>query len=204
MEYIAHLSKDKKFKKLIDIKKPYKLKKRKNIHNYLCASIMSQQLSTKVADVIHQRFLNLFDSANPTPEQILAMPFDTLRAIGLSNAKTNYVRNVAQFAIEKGIDHKHLNKLSNEEVIEYLTQIKGVGRWTTEMLLMFALGREDVFAIDDLGVQNAMIKLYKLDKSDKKKLREDLLRISQKWSPYRTYACIHLWRWKDNSPEKKK
>jgi DNA-3-methyladenine glycosylase II len=203
MEYISHLSKDKKFKKLIDVNKPYKLKKRKNIHNYLCASIMSQQLSTKVADVIHKRFLNLFDTVNPTAEQILATPFDTLRAIGLSNAKTNYVHNVARFAIERGIDHKHLNKLSNEEVIEYLTQIKGVGRWTTEMLLMFALGREDVFAIDDLGIQNAMIKLYNLERTDKKKLRENLLRISTKWSPYRTYACIHLWRWKDNSPGKK-
>ena len=202
MEYIAHLSKDKKFKKLIGQQKPYKLKKRKHIHIHLCGSIMSQQLSTKVADVIHKRFLNLYNTATPTPEQILATPFEILRGIGLSNAKTNYVHNVARFAIEKGIDHKHLNKLSNEEVIEYLTQIKGVGRWTTEMLLMFTLGREDVFAIDDLGIQNAMIKLYKLDKSDKKKLKEDMLRISKKWSPYRTYACIHLWHWKDNSPEK--
>jgi len=67
---------------------------------------------------------------------------------------------------------------------------------------MFALGREDVFAIDDLGIQNAMIKLYKLDNSDKKKFREDLLRISAKWSPFRTYACLHLWNWKDNSPAK--
>jgi len=202
MEYIAHLSKDKKFKKLIGQQKPYKLKKRKHIHIHLCGSIMSQQLSTKVADVIHKRFLNLYNTATPTPEQILATPFEILRGIGLSNAKTNYVHNVARFAIEKGIDHTHLNKLSNEEVIEYLTQIKGVGRWTTEMLLMFTLGREDVFAIDDLGIQNAMIKLYKLDKSDKKKLKEDMLRISKKWSPYRTYACIHLWHWKDNSPEK--
>ena len=202
MEYIAHLSKDKKFKKLIGQQKPHKLKKRKHIHIHLCGSIMSQQLSTKVAEVIHKRFLNLYDTATPTPAQILATPFEILRGIGLSNAKTNYVHNVARFAIEKGIDHKHLNKLSNEEVIEYLTQIKGVGRWTTEMLLMFTLGREDVFAIDDLGIQNAMIKLYKLDKSDKKKLKEDMLRISRKWSPYRTYACIHLWHWKDNSPEK--
>jgi DNA-3-methyladenine glycosylase II len=92
--------------------------------------------------------------------------------------------------------------MNNEEVIAYLTRIKGVGRWTAEMLLMFTLGREDVFALDDLGVRNAMIKLYKLDDSDKTKLKEDLLRISAKWSPYRTYACLHLWHWKDNSPEK--
>jgi DNA-3-methyladenine glycosylase II len=202
MEYIEHLSKDKKFKKLIDERNPFKLKKRKNIHIHLCGSIMSQQLSTKVADVIHKRFLNLFDNVEPTPEMILSIPFETLRAIGMSNAKTNYVQNVARFAIEHGIDHKKLNKMSNDEVIEYLTRIKGVGRWTTEMLLMFTLGREDVFAVDDLGIQNAMIKLYKLDNSDKKKFKEQLLRISQKWSPYRTYACLHLWHWKDNSPAK--
>jgi len=125
-----------------------------------------------------------------------------LRNIGLSNAKVSYVKNVAQFELEPGMDHKKLNKMDNEEVIVYLTAIKGVGRWTVEMLLMFALGREDVFAIDDLGIQNAMIGLYKLDRGDKKKFREDLLRISQKWSPYRTYACVHLWRWKDNAPVK--
>jgi DNA-3-methyladenine glycosylase II len=203
MEYLAHLSKDKKFKRLIEGKQPVQLKKRKIIHTYLCASIMSQQLSTKVADVIHHRFLNLFDKKEPTPEDILAIPMDTLRAIGLSNAKTDYVYNVARFAIEKGLDHKRLNAMSNDEVMEYVTQIKGVGRWTTEMLLMFALGREDVFAADDLGIQKAMIKLYRLEKSDKKKFREDLLRISQKWSPYRTYACIHLWKWNDNVPAKR-
>jgi DNA-3-methyladenine glycosylase II len=85
-------------------------------------------------------------------------------------------------------------------VINYLTEIKGVGRWTTEMLLMFTLGREDVFAVDDLGIQNAMIKLYKLDNRNKKELREKLLKLSEKWSPYRTYACLHLWHWKDNKP----
>ena len=104
---------------------------------------------------------------------------------------------MAAFHLEHGIDARKLGKMSNEEVIEYLTQIKGVGRWTVEMLLMFALGREDVFAVDDLGIQQAMIKLYKLDSSDKKKLKADLIRISEKWSPYRTYACRLLWDWKD-------
>lgn len=200
MEYKAHLGKDKKLKKLIDPADPYKLVKRKNICNYLCASIMSQQLSTKVAKVIHQRFLDIFSGKEPLPQQILDTPFDVLRGIGLSNAKVSYVKNVAQFEIERGMDYKRLNKMDNEEVITYLTEIKGVGRWTVEMLLMFALGREDVFAIDDLGIQNAMIKLYKLDRADKKKFKEDMLRISAKWSPYRTFACWHLWHWKDNVP----
>ncbi|MBS1607413.1 MAG: DNA-3-methyladenine glycosylase 2 family protein [Bacteroidetes bacterium] len=202
MYYISHLSKDRKLKKLLEAAKPHKLIKRKNICTYLCASIMSQQLSTKVADVIYQRFLNLYGGKEPTPQQIIETSSETLRSIGLSNAKASYIKNVAQFELEQGMDHKKLNKMRNEEVIEYLTAIKGVGRWTVEMLLMFALGREDVFAIDDLGVQNAMIGLYKLDRTDKKKFREDLLKISEKWSPYRTYACVHLWRWKDNAPVK--
>lgn len=201
MHYKAHLSKDRKLKKLVEEGEPHTLKKRKNICNYLCASIMSQQLSTKVAKVIHTRFIGLYNHKEPTPQQIIDTPHEKLRSIGLSNAKANYVKNVAQFELDHGMDHKKLNKMDNEEIIEYLTQIKGVGRWTVEMLLMFALGREDIFAIDDWGVQNAMIHLYRLDREDKKKFREDLLRISKKWSPYRTYACIHLWRWKDNPPE---
>ena len=200
--YTAHLSKDKKLKRLIDKQEPFKLKKKKNIYIYLCASIMSQQLSTKVASVIHQRFLNLYGGIEPKAEQIIETPLETLRSIGLSNAKSAYIQNVARFTIEYGLDLKKLNKLNNEEVIEYLTKIKGVGRWTAEMLLMFALGREDIFAIDDWGIQNAIIKLYKLDRTDKKKFKENLLRISEKWSPFRTYACLHLWHWKDNAPTK--
>jgi DNA-3-methyladenine glycosylase II len=201
MHYTEHLAKDKKFKKLLD-REPFILKQRKKVYLHLCVSIMSQQLSTKVADVIWKRFLALYDK-HPTPQQIIETPFATLRGIGLSNAKVGYIQNVALFAIEKGMEFKQLQKMSNDEVTEYLIQIKGVGRWTTEMLLMFVLGREDIFAIDDLGVQNAMIKLYKLDNTDKKQLKENMLRISKKWSPYRTYACLHLWKWKDNSPQKK-
>ena len=204
MDYTAHLAKDKKLRKLIDGREPVKLTKRKNVCIYLCASIMSQQLSTKVATVIYNRFLHLFDGKEPSSEQILQVPVETLRSIGLSNAKANYVHNVARFALEKGMDATKLRRMSNDELIEYFTEIKGVGRWTTEMLLMFALGREDVFAVDDLGIQTAMIALYKLDNADKKKLKLEMLRISEKWSPYRTYACLHLWHWKDNVPAPKK
>ncbi|HWB93477.1 MAG TPA: hypothetical protein VG605_16565 [Puia sp.] len=200
MEYLLHLSKDRKLKKLLETHAPISISKRKDIHFYLISSIMSQQLSTKVADTIRQRFLAIYGNRIPTPAEVLATPFERLRSIGLSNAKTSYVHNVAKFAVDEGMDHRKLGKMDNEEVIAYLTRIKGVGRWTSEMLLMFGLGREDVFAIDDWGIQNAMIGLYKLDRNDKKAFRESLLRISAKWSPYRTYACMHLWRWKDNSP----
>jgi DNA-3-methyladenine glycosylase II len=165
---------------------------------------MSQQLSIKVADVIYKRYLNLYSGKEPAAQQILDTPFEKLRGIGMSNAKVSYVQNVARFEIENGLQPKKLNKMNNEEVIEYVTQIKGVGQWTAEILLMFALGREDVFTVGDLGIQNAMIKLYKLDNSDQKKVKEEMLRISSKWSPYRTYACVHLWRWKDNAPILKK
>jgi DNA-3-methyladenine glycosylase II len=158
---------------------------------------MSQQLSSRVADVIYGRFLDIFDGGEPTPQQILEVKPEKLRSIGLSNAKVTYVHNVARFAIEEGLDHKTLRKQSDEEVIQHLTRIKGVGRWTAEMILMFTLGREDIFAADDLGIQQAMQKLYRLNTTDKKALRKRMLSISEKWSPYRTYACLHLWRWKD-------
>lgn len=199
MHYIKHLSRDEKLKKLISDHGTFKLEKRKNLCLYLCYSIMSQQLSTKVASVIKKRFLDLY-GGEPTPQQIIDTPFEKLRGIGMSNAKTNYIKNVARFEIEKGMDHKKLSKMSNEEVIEYLTQIKGVGRWTTEMLLMFALCREDLFAIDDLGLCQAVIGLYDLKHRKKKIMRDKILKISGQWAPYRTYACMYLWRWKDNPP----
>lgn len=200
-DYRIHLSRDKKLKKLIGEQEVFKLERPGNIYLYLCASIMSQQLSTKVAAVIHKRFLNVYEEKDPTPQQILNTPLEVLRSIGLSNAKSNYVHNVARFALEKGMDVQKLDSMSDEEVIQYLTQIKGVGKWTVEMLLMFALCREDIFSADDLGIQNAMIHLYKLDRSDKKSFREKIMRISKKWSPYRTYACLHLWEWKENKPK---
>ena len=165
---------------------------------HLCYSIMSQQLSTKVADVFHRRFLQLYAGKEPTAQQIAVTPFETLRGIGLSNAKANYVLNVCNFFIEERITDAMLHKMSNEEVIKYLTQIKGVGQWTVEMVLMFTLGREDVFALDDLGIQQAICKLYKIDAADKKAMKEKMLIVSKKWSPYRTYACRYLWGWKDN------
>jgi len=202
MHYVKHLSKDEKLKNLIKQHGTFELKKQKTLYLYLCYSIMSQQLSTKVARVIKQRFLDLY-GGEPTPQQIVETEFAKLRAIGLSNAKVNYVQNVARFEIEKGMDHKKLSKMDNEEVIAYLTQIKGVGRWTTEMLLMFALGREDVFAPDDLGLQNAMIGLYDLKHRKKKIMLSKIVKIAEQWSPYRTYACMYLWRWKDNPPIEK-
>lgn len=200
MEYIAHLSKDKKMAKLIAQQGPFTLKPHSNICLRLCASVMSQQLSTKVAQVLHRRFLELYGGSEPTPQQIVDTSFEKLRAIGMSNAKTQYVLNVAQFSIDHNVSDKKLQKMNDEEIIDLLTQIKGVGRWTAEMLLIFTLGREDLFSADDYGIQTAMKKIYKLDDANKKEFKEKLLAVSKKWAPYRTYACLHLWHWKDNVP----
>lgn len=195
--YHHHLAKDKKLAKLIATQTPKKLVKKKNVCLHLMASIMSQQLSTKVAQVIYRRFLELYEGNEPTPQQVVDTPFEKLRGIGLSNAKVSYIQNIGRYALEHGMDDKKLYKMTNDEVMDFLLPIKGVGRWTVEMQLMFALGREDVFAIDDLGIQLAMADVYQLDITDKKKFKEQMLKISAKWSPYRTYACLYLWQHRD-------
>lgn len=199
MNHRIHLAKDKKLAKIMHQQDPFLLTKRKHVHLHLIASIISQQLSTKVAAAIYTRFLVLFKTKTPRPEEILSLPFEELRSIGISNSKTNYIRNVCDFFIRGKLTDQQLHKMSREDIKEKLIEIKGVGKWTIEMLLMFTLADEDVFAVDDLGIQQAMAKLYKLDSEDKKKMKEDMLRISAKWSPYRTFACRYLWAWKDNT-----
>jgi DNA-3-methyladenine glycosylase II len=195
--YLAHLATDPVLLPLLQTIEPRKLKKHKNICLRLCASIMSQQLNTKVADVIFKRFLDLYGGDEPLPQQILDTPFETLRGIGLSNAKVKYVINVAAYILEHNTTDDDLYKMTDEEIISFLTAIKGVGRWTVEMLLMFCLCREDVFAVDDLGIQQAMTKLYGLDAANKKEMKATMLKISAHWAPFRTHACIYLWDFKD-------
>ena len=197
MSYQRHLKKDKGLAELVK-GEAYTLQKRKNTAIRLIASIVSQQLSTKVAAIIFKRFLDIYKGKEPGMQAIIDTPFDILRGIGLSNSKVNYVQNVAQFFISQKITDKQLYAMEPEAVIELLTQIKGVGRWTVEMLLMFSLGHEDVFALDDLGIQQAMIRLYKIKYTTKKELQTKMLKRSLAWAPYRTYACLHLWNWKDS------
>jgi len=204
MEHLIHLSKDKRLKKLIDSQPAFILDKRDKVYLRLCSSILSQQLSTTVARVLYQRFLDIYKGREPSAKKILETPAESFRSIGFSNAKASYVHNVCRFFIENKITDRELHNMPDEEVIALLTQIKGVGKWTVEMILMFTLGREDVFAIDDLGLKQSVIKLYNLKETDKKILIKKIERISLKWSPYRTYACRYLWDWKDNAPENSK
>jgi DNA-3-methyladenine glycosylase II len=188
-----HLFQDPKLRKLLKVKISLP-KKRKNLTLRLVNSILSQQLSTSVAIVLQERFLALFGGKEPSAEEILKISVDEIRAIGLSRQKAVYVHNVASFMVAKELTDKELYKRTNEEIIGLLTEIKGVGRWTVEMLLIFTLGREDIFSVDDLGIQKGMIKLFPELKNLKgRELKTRMHQLSEGWSPYRSYVCLYLW-----------
>ena len=196
MSYKKHLQKDERLAPILK-GETHVLALQKNIPIRLMASIISQQVSTKVAAIIFDRFLALYPGKKPTIQKVLDTSEETLRGIGISYAKIKYIYAVANFCQVHTITDKKLAQLPDEAIIDLLVQINGVGKWTVQMLLMFSLGRENVFAVDDLGIQQAMVKLYHLDPSNKKELKAKMLSISEAWSPFKTYACLHLWRWKD-------
>jgi DNA-3-methyladenine glycosylase II len=133
-----------------------------DVYFSMLRSVASQQLSTKAADTIFNRFLNLFPDGYPHPEIVGKMKLEILRSVGLSYSKGQYLKNIAEFSVTNGLEYRKLNKMSDDDLIEYLTQIKGVGRWTAEMILMFTMNRPDVLPVDDLGIRNSMIHHYKL------------------------------------------
>lgn len=156
---------------------------------HLCESIINQQLSEKAGDTIYRRFEKLL-KGKITPEYIVRLSDDRLRSCGISLAKVRYIKGLAQSIINKDLSLSKLVSLPDEEVIVSLTKIKGIGLWTAEMFLMFALARPDVFSLGDSGLKRAIEKIY-----DMKNLKkEKMLNLTKKWAPFRTYACIILWR----------
>lgn len=170
--------------------------KTNDLYLTILESIVSQQLSVKASDTIFKRFLGLFESRYPEASILKDMPNEALRAIGLSSQKSSYVKNAALFHLEQGLAMSLIEPMTDEEIIKHLTQIKGVGRWTVEMLLMFALHRPDILPVDDLGIQQAMAKLYNLNETGKD-LKKRMVEIAESWRPHRTLACKYLWKWKD-------
>jgi len=162
-----------------------------NYFRALVEAIINQQLSEKAADTITTRFIGLFpDSTFPTPQFVLQIPDDTIRTAGISYAKIAYIKDLAQKCIDNTLQFEQIHTFSDEEVITHLTQVKGIGRWSAEMFLMFAMCRPDIFSYGDLGLRNAMQKLYKLKKPPSLKKAQQ---ISYKWRPYRSWACRYLW-----------
>ena len=164
-----------------------------DVYFVLLKSIVEQQLSVKSAAAIWMRFLALYE-ANPSSDLILNTHSDTLRSVGLSYQKAQYLKNIALFSQENDLSKSFLEELDDDQAIAHLTQIKGVGKWTAEMILMFALGRANVFPVDDLVIRNAMIRLYGLS-SEKKALIIDMNSIAELWTPFRSYASYALWDW---------
>ena len=163
----------------------------------LCRSIVGQQLSVKAASTIFGRFEKLFQK-EINPIELLKFSDEKLREAGLSFQKIKYFRDLSQKTLDKELDIYNLHKKNNDEVIADLLKVKGIGQWTAEMFLMFSLAREDVFSFGDLGLQNAIMKLYGLQA---KPTIEYMEKLSKKWSPYRTYAALILWRSLNNEPK---
>lgn len=163
-----------------------------DFYHDMVENIVGQQLSGKVAQVIFNRFKTLFPNNYPTPELVLFTPDESLRSIGLSGAKTKYVKALAEFTLHHDLSLQQVAQLSDEELIKLLTQIKGVGVWTAQMLLIFSLNRKDVFPIDDLAIQQGMRELYNI-KVNGKQFKDRLIRISNKWKPYRTTGSRLVW-----------
>jgi len=191
---LLHLKKDKiLFEAITSLKTEIRPELDIDIYHSLLSSIVSQQLSVKVVKIIWNRFTDLFVEGYPDAESLLSKEHDLLRKIGLSNNKANYVKNVAEFYLENDMSFDYLQTLSDEQIIEYLTQIKGVGKWTVQMILMFPMDRPNVFPVDDLGIQNSMKKLYAID-LEKKELKIRMNEISLNWHPYKTLASKYLWK----------
>lgn len=158
----------------------------------LIDAIGSQQLSVRAAATIVGRVEALGrDGRRPDPERLLEVTEEALRACGLSRAKTAYVRDVARRWSAREIDPARIRELDDEAVIEELTRVKGVGRWTAEMLLIFSLRRPDVLPVDDLGLRTAVQRAYALQERPD---RAEVARIGEPWRPYRSAATLYLWR----------
>lgn len=164
----------------------------------LIRAIVGQQLSTKAATTIFSRFEALFP-AFPSAAQLAAMPDERLRSVGLSSQKTGYLRDLCRRIEEGALPIEELSRMDDEKVIEILTQVKGVGRWTAEMFLIFRLNRPDVLPVGDLGIVKAVQRVYKLRKAP---TPDRLTRIGEAWRPYRSVACWYLWASLNNAPTK--
>lgn len=179
-----------------------KIRPQKQYFDDLASSIIGQQLSGKAADAIYNK-IKIATKANRageskkpsllSPESILSVPDETLRNAGLSWAKVKYIKDLSQKVVGGEVNLRKLSKLANEEIISELTKIKGIGRWTVEMFLMFTLARPDVFPLNDLGIKKGTVKLVGKDLS-----KEEMEKFSERWRPFRTVASWYIWRSLEN------
>lgn len=168
-----------------------KLIKKEDLFLELCDHIISQQLSIKASAAILNRFIEIFPDKKLDPKYLLKIPDEKIREIGVSWGKVKYLKDLSERIVKGELKLEELDKLSNEEIINELVKVKGIGKWTAEMFLISTLGREDVFSYGDLGLRRAVQRIYQLDHEPSVEEAEEL---ASKWVPYRSYACKILWR----------
>lgn len=206
----ATLSKDAVLRPLIDaLPFPEERIQLREVYPSLLRSIVGQQVSTKAAAAIYKRFLGVFgldgedDTVAPSPEVLAKAAPDELRAAGLSWSKVSYVIAMAEYFVAYPEAEKSFRKMDDEAVIAALVSIKGVGRWTAEMMLIFALGRTDLLPLDDLAIYQSMIELYGLNPDAKKRdLKKQMTMLAEAWRPYRSIACLYLYSWRHVAKQK--
>lgn len=192
---VRHLiQSDPQLKRLFELKDEIVVPIDRNYFVSLVGTIIAQQLSSKVARVLFQRLDQACDH-DITPEKILNFDAPTLRGMGLSAQKQTYLKSLSQCVLDGSVHFDDVEHMSNPEVIDMLIKIKGIGVWSAEMFLMFSLGREDVFSVGDLGLRNAVKRLYE----NPDLTHKDILDITQKWSPYRSIVSHFLWHAWDNA-----
>ena len=163
----------------------------------LLRSIVFQQLSGKAANIIYERFFNLIPkTVTLSPKEVLKLDKDEMRKTGLSFQKINYLRNLAYFFENNSFQKKDVERMTDEEISNALTQIKGIGQWTVDMFLMFTLNRADILPYTDLGIRKGFKKIFNMNNLPSKKEMETHSKI---WRPYRTIACWYLWRTVDDA-----
>lgn len=186
-----HLKKDETMKIIMDRCTIEPVTQKGDVYSSLLRSITSQQLSTRVAEVIFGRFIEAFDGKIPAPSQLKIYPIGELRKFGYSERKAEYLRGVAQFFHDSGFGEDYWH-CSEEEILKELTSIRGVGVWTVQMILIGTLGKGDVFPVDDLGIQKSMVKHYRIG-VEGKELKKEMEKISEGWRPFRSWASRYLW-----------
>jgi len=188
---IKILKKDPKFIKIINQIGDYHIKITKNRYQSLVEAIITQQLSGSAAKSIIRKFKRLYKSKFPKPIDVLRTPNSTLRLAGLSKMKIIYIKELSKKIESKQLDLRKISMQDDEQIIEDLTYVKGIGRWTAEMFLIFSLGRLDILPVGDLGLKKAVQSMYSLKQLPKE---EEIEQLARPWKPYRTIATWYLWK----------
>ena len=188
---IIHLKKDRKLAKVIDSVGSFQLKITRNRYESLVEAIITQQLSGSAATSISKKFRALYSTRFPRPEDVIKTPTAKLRRTGLSKMKVEYIKGLSKKIESNELKINSISKLDDEEIIAELTKVKGIGKWTAEMFLIFTLGRLDVLPVGDLGLKKGIQFLHSMETLPSEKEME---KIAEKWRPYRTVATWYLWK----------